>query len=398
MRSANTAVSSRGGGWTVPIVFGVSRLALFVVAWSSRLAFPDPKEPGIWHPAPGNALLDGFGRWDSGFYLGIAVSGYHHLPGDSSVAFFPLYPLLIRAVSTVTGGPLVAGLVVSNGAFLAALWMLHRLALVELGDEEHATRFILLLVAAPTAFFFATAYSESLFILLVASSWLAARRRRWLLAAGFGMFATATRLVGMALWVAVLLEWTKSHGWEVRSSLRGASWTALGRGIRTDIRSLLVVATIPLGLGAYMAFLWIRFGDPLLFVHVESNWGRTISGPFSVLFKAASDVGRARWLTGEGLIWHLPLDLVAYAAVLVAVPFVWRRFGDGAAFYTLATVLLPGFTGVDSMSRYALAAIPAFLVLADSTKRPETILSVIVAWSVLQGMLFAVFVSWRFVA
>jgi Gpi18-like mannosyltransferase len=85
-------------------------------------------------------LLDVFGsRWDTGFYLSIADEGYRYQGVDlPSVAFFPLLPLLIRAVTPLTGDSLTAGLLVTNLALLAAVIFLYRLVEMEWGRETAA--------------------------------------------------------------------------------------------------------------------------------------------------------------------------------------------------------------------------------------------------------------------
>src|SRR5437762_3292667 len=66
-------------------------------------------------------------RWDAGWYIEIARDGYHYEPGmPSNAAFFPLYPLLIRATHTLLFLPensywwLLSGIAVSNIALLVA--------------------------------------------------------------------------------------------------------------------------------------------------------------------------------------------------------------------------------------------------------------------------------------
>lgn len=64
-------------------------------------------------------------HWDACWYSKIAAFGYE--PGESSTAFFPLLPLLMRAGSALFGGVALAGLVVSGIALvvgLAGLWQL----------------------------------------------------------------------------------------------------------------------------------------------------------------------------------------------------------------------------------------------------------------------------------
>jgi hypothetical protein len=62
--------------------------------------------------------MEVFAAWDSGWYFDIARQGYYFNPaGESSIAFFPLYPLLMRAVAWPFGGSdkalWVAGIAIS---------------------------------------------------------------------------------------------------------------------------------------------------------------------------------------------------------------------------------------------------------------------------------------------
>ncbi|CAN5549875.1 hypothetical protein BH23CHL2_BH23CHL2_00910 [soil metagenome] len=72
-------------------------------------------------------------RWDSGWYLTIASEGYSYDPSyPSSVAFFPLFPLLIRLVDTVLPGSNVfAALIVVHLALAGALIYIYRLFAAE---------------------------------------------------------------------------------------------------------------------------------------------------------------------------------------------------------------------------------------------------------------------------
>jgi multiple sugar transport system substrate-binding protein len=83
--------------------------------------WPAPPDTGGWHN-----LVTAWERWDGLWFLRIASDGYS--PGDLGAAFFPLYPLAIRAAGTALGGhPLAGALVVSNLAFLGALVVVYLL-------------------------------------------------------------------------------------------------------------------------------------------------------------------------------------------------------------------------------------------------------------------------------
>src|SRR3954468_10486947 len=111
---------------------GAAAAALFGL--SARVQLFDPGAvTGPFGPG-GNALVGPLGGWDRVWYLPVANDGY---PADDPrrAAFFPLYPLLVRAAGVVVREPIVAGALVSVLCFGAALWLLHRLTELELGPQ-----------------------------------------------------------------------------------------------------------------------------------------------------------------------------------------------------------------------------------------------------------------------
>jgi len=110
----------------VAVPFLVTRVGVLLVGLAAAVFIgytPDAGEPSTWRVALGPArnLL---ARWDTFWYLDIASRGYHWNGNpleQQNVVFFPLLPLMMRAVGTVIGGHLlIAGLLVSLAAFLAA--------------------------------------------------------------------------------------------------------------------------------------------------------------------------------------------------------------------------------------------------------------------------------------
>ncbi|HEX4992729.1 MAG TPA: hypothetical protein VFV45_05800, partial [Rubrobacteraceae bacterium] len=73
-------------------------------------------------------------HWDGEHYVALAAGGYLQPPENTSPAFFPLYPLLIRGLSTLFGGPFsqpalsVWGVLVSLLALPFALYFVYRIA------------------------------------------------------------------------------------------------------------------------------------------------------------------------------------------------------------------------------------------------------------------------------
>ena len=221
----------------------------------------------------GDVLAAPVARWDAAWYLVIAHYGYKPEFGGFTAprdAFFPLYPLGLRALSDVGFAPVVAGVGLSVGAFMVALYGLHRLTALEVArlrrgssawgigppgktgdaprarggalgflglagpgpgserlaklDSREVARLAVLLTAfAPMAFYFSAIYSESLYLALSVGLFLCARRGRWGTAALLGALASATRSTGVVLILPLLLLYLYGPR-EDREPERIATW------------------------------------------------------------------------------------------------------------------------------------------------------------------------------
>ncbi|DAZ94269.1 TPA: hypothetical protein N0F65_011901 [Lagenidium giganteum] len=111
--------------------------------------------------------LRAFVNWDAVHFLHLADRGYEY---EHVHAFFPLYPLLVRIFSAwLPSGSnvalVMAGWLVSNGAFVLAAVCLYRLGLLVLHDERVACRAAYLFAVTPSGIFMSALYSESLMCL-----------------------------------------------------------------------------------------------------------------------------------------------------------------------------------------------------------------------------------------
>src|SRR3954447_4144598 len=121
---------SRALVWTAGVA------AILTLGRSPRWPQFDPS--GLTAPFGGfpHTLVGPAARWDTTWYLAIALDGYTQV---KRTAFFPLYPLLVRIVATpfaplgnIWGAYLLAGIAVSLVAFAAGLYFVHRLTELEL--------------------------------------------------------------------------------------------------------------------------------------------------------------------------------------------------------------------------------------------------------------------------
>jgi Gpi18-like mannosyltransferase len=85
-------------------------------------------------------------RSDGSWYISIARNGYEKklfdLEKEHNWAFFPLYPLVLRAVAGFTGNYRLVGIALSNLFFFVALILLHKTVLAFGYDRMVANRAI----------------------------------------------------------------------------------------------------------------------------------------------------------------------------------------------------------------------------------------------------------------
>ena len=314
------------------------------------------------------ALGQAICQWDCGWYLSIVRQGYDTAPHlvdgwmQANWAFFPLYPLLVFGLGALTGDdPKIAGVMVSTACFLvfAVLGARYR----QVSRQEHSLwPWLPLLCAWPFSFYFYAVYTESLYGALAIGALLMLAEGRGLAAGVVTAFLTATRPTGilLAAWIGL------DRLWRARSA----------GSLPAALRRMIPAAIAPLGLLAFMVFLYFRAGDPLAFQHIQSGWQRTGRNPLAVLADALSGLDLAHPRLG-------PLYLLGWAVLGLAAA-AWlavrRRFAEAwLCGMTVGMNLASG--SLFSTPRY-VAANPAFLLaVADllALVRPPKLRAAILA-------------------
>lgn len=390
-----------------------SRLLVWSAAIATILAFGFGPRRHAFDP-PG--LTRGFGwlgdllaapaaRWDADWYLVIAQHGYHPEFGAftaSRTAFFPLYPLGLRALAEL-GAPLVlAGVLLSLAALAAGLYGLHRLTALESGPRV-AGLAVLLTALSPMAFYFSAVYSESLYLALSVWVFLCARRGQWGRAAALGALASATRNTGVLLMLPLALLYLYGprqdrapDRWPARGSLddgplgEGLLGEGLARSSAARARRLLAglrpryrlridafwLALVPSGLGLYVAHLALAGGDPLSPFHAQTVWGRHFAGPYGGVWDGAKAAfeGARQLLSFQRHHLYFPAsgaspfivashNLMLFGFLLAALPAlvgVLRRLPLAYGVYLIAALALPLSYPVASQP---LMSLPRFLLV-----------------------------------
>jgi hypothetical protein len=357
-----------------------------VLAASIVGTIPPPVAEAVWRVSSHEAsnLL---ARWDTFFYYTIATDGYQW---DSAVfrhynvVFFPLYPVLMRWGGAALGGhPLVAGLVISLTAFAAAMAILYRLALLELGDD-YGWRVILLIASFPYALYFSAVYTESLFLLLSVGAFYAARRGRpgWTAACGFAAGLTRPNGFWLALPLALLALWP---GTDMRSEERP------DRPIPVP-GALLAAVTPLLGVTLFSAYLLLRFGDPLAWVHGQAAWGVPL-----LLRRGAPDPFK---LPGEPAVKPIEVivwtgNIAAFVAAAYAIRPISRRLGLAYGAWIAVNIFPPVAAHLFmSLGRFISVLFPFFFWLALRTPR-DRLIRVAAIFAACQLVFATWFFLWR---
>jgi hypothetical protein len=321
-----------------------------------------------------HAFTHELSQWDGLWYRELADHGYpmHVVHEQSTLGFFPLFPLVVWAVSHTFVVPIahyeilsttVAGVIVSGLGGLIATVLVGRLADGWWG-EQASRRAILLFCLFPGSVVFSMVYAEGLMIPLAAGCILALQRRRWVLAGALAGLATATEPQALVL----VLVCAVSAALELRRH-------------RDHLRALLAPALSLVGAASFAAFLWIWTGSPfasliaqrdgwsektdvLAIVHLAEQLRDQIS--FSHFNHPTIDLNLVVGLGGAILLIGL-LALVARNRHEMSIE---------AIVYTLGIAWL-GLTSeyVPPMPRLLITAFPAVIVVARYVRgRPFTVL------------------------
>jgi Mannosyltransferase (PIG-V) len=351
--------------WTSRLLVWLAGMVAVLVSGADayRELSPGAPDPG---DSLSGVLLSPARRWDSGWFLTIAAEGYD-APVPWRTAFFPGYPLLIRGV----GEPIdllgfagehafeLAAVLVSLAALLAALYFLHRLTEIELGPQA-ADNAVLLFAFFPTSFFLSAIYSEALFCALTIGCVYAARMGWWGRAALLGILASATRSQGVLLVVplAIMLFWGPHAGGKPR------------------LRDVAAVASVPLGVLAYMAYIRTatRYGLMAPF-KAHDHWMREFRGPFVAVWEGVKEAGRAARDLVTGKSVNEPVssvrsgltNLLALAFGAVGVATAFRRLPVAYSAYALAGLISavsvpPEGEALKSLPRLVIVLFPVFMV------------------------------------
>ncbi len=325
-------------------------------------------------------------NFDGEHYLSISFFGYKTL----QYFYFPVYPVIAGIIASWFGSSFsthaIVGILISHVSILLALLGLWKL--VGLDHKRNIVFLtILLLLVFPTSFYFASFYTESFFLALVVWSFYFARQKKWFYASLLGAVASATKVVGIVLFPALVAEYFLGANQlsTILNNVRPFDRLRVNLALRVRPCKVMYLLLIPVGFIIYMIYLNQVTGDPLEFFHSVEIFGQQRSASFIMLpqvfyryiFKILPNINYD----------YFPIVFTTWLEIIIAIVFGvlgilgFLKLRLSYAIYLALGYLTPTFSGsFSSLPRYVLVLFPAYILLSTYlSKLPRTVQIVVFA-------------------
>ena len=299
------------------------------------------------------AWVNRWASFDGVHYLSIIEQGYKKI--GLIQAFFPIYPLLAKWLGLLINNNLLSLLIINNLATLLALYLIYVLNQQYFKRSQQFLPIILFLIF-PSSFFLGAAYSEGLFLLWIFAAFYFFGQKKFWPTALFIALASATRIVGIILLPAMLIDLFYQNKKKI------------------DYSASFILCVGALGLVSYMGYLWVNFNDPFYFLTVQSQfgagrqsqlviWPQVVWRYLKIIFTVRPIDWKYFAYVQEFCLSLIGLYYLIKAFLKKELPLAWILFALGAYF-------MPTLTGnFSSMPRYILVCWPIFFYLAKDFSR-----------------------------
>lgn len=287
-------------------------------------------------------------RWDSFWYTSISRHGYTFSDSkNSSIAFFPLYPLVLKI------GKLFSGIRENYlSLFLNAIFsFLATLYLYKLAKMDYSEKISLAIVAVflffPPTYFFLSGYPDVLFALLAILSLYFVRKKEWMKTGIIAGLLAITKPYGIFMLPVILLEYLWDNNWNVKIFLKKIDWLPL---------------LLPLfSFGGFVLFNYLKFKNAVAFLDAQQTWGRSLVNPIAALFEEAKHyLFSGNIFTGSNFPYIIYLG--SFILSIVFFVFVWNRVRKTYLLFSALLLLSALLTGtLTSWGRYMLLGFPILM-------------------------------------
>lgn len=319
------------------------------------------------YQAPGfyskHVLLDIWGQWDSGWFHTIAKNGYlffKGLGGQSDYAFFPIYPYLVKTLSSLVRiDHFITGLIISNVLLVINGGLLFLLT-SQLYKSNLAKATVKFMYLFPVGFIFSGFLTESLYLFFILIIFIFAANRRFVAAGLTGIFSSLTRFVGITVAPSLAVEAYLNQ-------------KNLGKRTKNILTSLFLPV---LGTLLYFTFLKIKTGNFWAYFNIVKNgWQQSPTTLLNIFL-----------LTDINYKFELIFGIIVLGLIII-----FRKNLRVSHFvFALLSILIPLLSGTpQGLPRYSLPIFPLYIILAKMSQKKEDIVWII---AMLQGFLMVFWV------
>lgn len=312
----------------------------------------------------GDKLYSVWTSGDGAHYLDIAERWYQSSGSRDEVVllvFLPLYPILVRIVTFISGNYFFSAMLISQLCFAFAGTVLYRLARLDM-EQGDALRAVKYLVILPSAFFFSAPMSDSLFLLLSLSCVYLARKKRYVAACVLGGLAAFTRSLGLTLLAPICFELIADLIREIKS----------GTGIKKYARYLPALLIVPSGFALYLYINYRVSGNPFQYsIYQMEHWSQSLGYFWNT---ASYQLQHALGSIESGELWKfsglwLPNLIFIFGSLPVMAAAARRIRPSYTAYFIAYYVVGMGVTWLLSGPRYLAALFPLSLAFSVLTKK-----------------------------
>ncbi|KAH9500489.1 hypothetical protein Btru_072065 [Bulinus truncatus] len=213
-----------------------SRLFIILLQFVANFLLPDhdakvfnpPPEPNdnSWIHHLITCLFGGLQRWDAIYFTHIIQYGYTY---ENSVAFFPLYPLVVASLAKVVSFGvlnfricvLLMGIVLNIALFVVTSLLLYRLGKMVLKTDKIAFYASLLFCINPASIFMSAVYSEIMYTFFLIAALVALNMKKKIISSfllGLSIFTRSNGLAGIGFIVHNVINSSINQFCEIKSA------------------------------------------------------------------------------------------------------------------------------------------------------------------------------------
>jgi hypothetical protein len=288
-------------------------------------------------------------RWDAAHYMDLAENGYQST-GEPRflIVFYPLFPWLTRVVALAFGNYIFSGLITAGVASVVAGLVLKKLTRLDY-SEAIARRAVWFMFIFPASYVLHVPYSESVLLALAIGSLLCARMDRWGLAGLLAALACLSRVNGLVLGPALLVE-------------AGGQYWATGR----FRKEWLWIGLIGVGVAGYLFLNYHVQGDPFIFMkYRREHWFQVLSWPWTGIAGKIDSATHPAGIAGEPWVIITVQELVFILLGLGATVWSWIKLRPSYAMWMTGNwMLFTSTTFLLGVPRFTVVMFPLYILLS----------------------------------